>query len=213
MFTISDRAIYLDPIYSKLLLPQCLRIRWTRLYLLASPQKRRNSSPSTLTHDYATARRNAMANSRVSSAFGGAPICRLSIFGVVMRRVKCPHSHPTWIIDSDRGNREDSRPCQCPACAHPARRALTFVFVRRLQELVLDQNLLNVLPATLWELGFLRVLKVASNRLALPPDKIVDMRALVLSVSFCDYLVVLLVWWYLDDCVTCQSFIKVVILK
>ncbi|KAJ8909496.1 hypothetical protein NQ315_017597 [Exocentrus adspersus] len=53
--------------------------------------------------------------------------------------------------------------------------------LKMLQELVLDQNLLSVLPATLWELQFLKVLKVACNRLALPPDKIADMRALVLS--------------------------------
>ncbi|KAJ8970976.1 hypothetical protein NQ317_001100 [Molorchus minor] len=42
-------------------------------------------------------------------------------------------------------------------------------------------NLLSVLPATLWDLKFLNILKVANNRLALPPDKIADMRTLVLS--------------------------------
>lgn len=53
----------------------------------------------------------------------------------------------------------------------------------RLQELILDQNLLSVLPVTIWELKFLKILRVANNRLALPPDKFAEMRALVLSVS------------------------------
>lgn len=100
--------------------PNASRIGWTRLYLLGSPQKRRNLTPSTLTRDYATASKNAMTNSRVSSAFGGAQICRLSIFGVCMHRVKCPGLN-YW---QRRGSCEDFRPCQCPACAHPARLAV-----------------------------------------------------------------------------------------
>lgn len=56
-------------------------------------------------------------------------------------------------------------------------------FAYSLQELVLDQNVLSVLPATLWDLRFFRNLKIAYNRLALPPDKFSDMRAFVLTVS------------------------------
>lgn len=49
---------------------------------------------------------------------------------------------------------------------------------------MLDQNLLSVLPGTLWDLGFLRVLRLANNRLAVPPDRFAEMRALVLAVSY-----------------------------
>lgn len=67
----------------------------------------------------------------------------------------------------------------CPACASVIK---TFVF-SSLNELVLDQNLLSVLPPSLWDLKLLQTLKVARNRLALPPDKPPDMRALILAVS------------------------------
>ncbi|KAH1013515.1 hypothetical protein HUJ04_002499 [Dendroctonus ponderosae] len=55
-----------------------------------------------------------------------------------------------------------------------------------LQELILDQNLLSILPETLWDLNFLKVLKVAANRLAFPLDKPgepPEMRALILAES------------------------------
>ncbi|GJQ83774.1 Phlpp [Trypoxylus dichotomus] len=52
-----------------------------------------------------------------------------------------------------------------------------------LRELVLDQNVISVLPATIWQLSCLSILRCAHNRLALPPDKFADMRAIVLNVS------------------------------
>ncbi|KAK9710897.1 Protein phosphatase 2C [Popillia japonica] len=53
----------------------------------------------------------------------------------------------------------------------------------KLRELVLDQNVISVLPATIWELKYLKILRCAHNRLALPPDKFADMRAIVLNES------------------------------
>lgn len=70
----------------------------------------------------------------------------------------------------------------CVLHVHPPGFQLS-IFVRSLNELVLDQNLLSVLPTTLWDLKLLQTLKVARNRLALPPDKVGDMRALILAVS------------------------------
>ncbi|KRT82234.1 hypothetical protein AMK59_3649, partial [Oryctes borbonicus] len=52
-----------------------------------------------------------------------------------------------------------------------------------LRELVLDQNVISVLPATIWELSCLKILRCAHNRLALPPNKFADMRAIVLNES------------------------------
>ncbi|CAG9771979.1 unnamed protein product [Ceutorhynchus assimilis] len=55
-----------------------------------------------------------------------------------------------------------------------------------LEELILDQNLLSILPVTLWHLKYLNTLRVATNRLALPPDKPrepPEMRALILAES------------------------------
>lgn len=43
--------------------------------------------------------------------------------------------------------------------------------------------MISVLPATIWELKYLKILRCAHNRLALPPDKFADMRAIVLNVS------------------------------
>lgn len=59
----------------------------------------------------------------------------------------------------------------------------TSFYIYSLCELVLDQNVLSVLPSTLWDLKHLKVLKLAANRLVLPPDKFANMRALVMSVS------------------------------
>lgn len=53
---------------------------------------------------------------------------------------------------------------------------------------MLDQNLLSVLPTTIWDLKKLKVLKVACNRIAVPPDKQLDMRSLVLTVSIQKYI-------------------------
>lgn len=58
------------------------------------------------------------------------------------------------------------------------------MFFYSLQDLILDQNLLSIIPLALWDLKYLKTLRVASNRLALPPDKPPEMRALVLSVRF-----------------------------
>lgn len=83
-------------------------------------------------------------------------------------------------------NKKPKKPSKSASLARPAcasgRWQLSFS-LRSLSELVLDQNLLSVLPTTLWDLKALQTLKVARNRLALPPDKLGEMRALVLAVS------------------------------
>lgn len=68
------------------------------------------------------------------------------------------------------------------------------LFFSSLRELVLDQNVLSILPSTLWELKYLQVLKLAFNRLVLPPDKFANMRALVMSVSM---------MWLFCNCENC----------
>ncbi|KAF7269368.1 hypothetical protein GWI33_017619 [Rhynchophorus ferrugineus] len=60
------------------------------------------------------------------------------------------------------------------------------VILISLQELILDQNLLSILPITLWDLKHLTALKVATNRLTsvpFKPKENPEMRALILAES------------------------------